>query len=194
MQTEYSEITMIGRFRLIKGFVHGYFLGKSRSQRPFFHMKSGTIRHDTLLGGLKAFLEMENRVPFCIENSMIPDFKKAVDVAYRRFGIYIKEIKKIKSAEFRIVHKIYNPQIGAQCKEIFSALPKGVEVTDYEPVEETHKDSPEMAFKGASHKYEYSGRGIIRGAFEPVIDTFFAIKQSSCSEFIECHHLKLNFE
>jgi hypothetical protein len=35
---------------------------------------------------------------------------------------------------------------------------------------------------------------LIQGEFEAVIDTFFNIKQSKCSDFIECSRLRLNFE
>ncbi|MFC1730554.1 hypothetical protein ACFL6I_09475 [candidate division KSB1 bacterium] len=194
MGIKYSEVIMIGRFNLIKGFVHGYFLGQFKPQRPFFHMKSGTIKRDTILGTLKSLLDMENRVPFCIRDDMLEDFKKAAEIAYQRFGIYIKDIKKVVSAQFEFEHAIYNPELGKACKDLIVHLPKGVDIFDYIPEEETHDEYASMKLKGTAHSYSYTGKGIVYGEFEPVIDFFLMIRQSRCAEFINCQDLKLNFE
>ncbi len=194
MSKDYSEITMIGPFNLIKGFVHGYFLGQFKPHRPFFHMKSGTIRRDTLMGSLRTLLDMENRIPFCIRNNMIDDFKKAAEIANQRFGIYIKEIKKIVSVQFEFSHEMFNPELGQACQNIFLKPPEGVDIFDYIPEEEKRDDVGSLTFKGRGHSYKYAGKGIVYGEFEPTIDFYYSIKQSSCAEFIECKDLKLNLE
>ena len=194
MGKEYSGIIMTGPFEMVKGFVIGYYLGAGKTQRPFFHVKSGTIRHDTLLGSLKTLLVMENEVTFCMENSMVDDFRKAVKHAKSRTGISIKNVKKIHSAEFKFNHEIYNRELGESCKNVFKKIPEGAHLTGYEPVEEKHEEYSTLTFRSPAHRYTYRGKGTVQGEFEPVVQFFFAMKQSKCSEFIECHDFKLNFE
>ncbi|KPK95833.1 hypothetical protein AMJ80_03325 [bacterium SM23_31] len=194
MDKKYSGIVMTGPFEMIKGFVIGYYLGAGKTQRPFFHVKSGTIRHDTFLGSLRTLLVMENEVTFCMENSMVEGFHEAVKHAKSRTGISIKNIKKIHSAEFKFSHEIYNCKLGELCKNIFKEIPADVQLSGYEPVEEKHDEYSHITFRSPAHRYTYKGQGTVQGEFEPLVQFFFAVKQSNCSEFIECHDFKLNFE
>ncbi len=194
MGKQYTEIVMVGPLRLIKGFVHGYFLGKGDLRRPFFHLKTGTIRRDTLLGSLRTFFEMENKIPFCLETSNLYDFENAVEIAKERFGIYIKEKKAILSAEFQFEHRILNRQLAGLCKDIFTLIPEGIEIFDYIPVEEDRSDYPALTFKGSAPRYCYLGEGMVYGDFEPVIKFYMNIMGARCSEFFNCHDLKLNLE
>lgn len=194
MAKEYIEVIMTGSFDVVKGFVCGYFLGAGVTRRPFFHVKSGTIRHDTLIGNIKSLLSMENKVPFCMETGMWEDFKKAETIAEHRLGIAIKEVKKIVHAEFDFHHEIFNKERAQTCKDMLNHPPEEVELVSYNPIEEKHEEYPTLTLGSLAHSYSYTGKGSVRGPFESVVNLFLTIKESKCCEHIECRHLQLKLE
>ncbi|MFC1556209.1 hypothetical protein ACFL67_03915 [candidate division KSB1 bacterium] len=194
MAIQYYEVTMVGSFPLIRGFVHGYLLGKGIDRRPFFHRKSGVILRDTLLGGLKTLLDMENRVTFCMRRKTYKEFEEILDSAKERFGIYVKEVNKIKSVEFNFKHDIRNNEVGDWCKELINSKLEGVDIFDYVPVEEHHPEVSDMKFKGTASKYSYIGSGMVYGELYPVVDFFFKIKRHKYADYFTCTDLKLNLE
>jgi len=192
MPKEYVEVFLSGDFDVVKGFVNGYLVGRGVTRRPFFHVKRGIIRHDTLIGNLRAFLEIRDHVPFCLDRDLLDDFREAVTVVRKRLGLEVVELKRVISAHMQIEHEIVNRDVATACKDLLSNLPDEIEVLEYEPAEEQHGEYPDLTMTSLAHSYTYRGSGVVRGDFEAVTDLFFAIKQSRCSDHIKISHLELN--
>ncbi len=194
MKKTFSELVIKGNFTLVKGFLMGLICGIAPDTAYFFYRKKGTIRRDTLLGLMKEFLEVEDYVYLCLEDSVIEDFGKAVELAKPKIGISIKEIKKIKSAEFSFSFEIFNEELANKCKEVFSHPPESIQFVDFKPEEKIDRDAPSVGYSSEMHPYSYKGKGTARGDFSDVVELFLKCKRSKCSQFIECEEVILNFE
>jgi hypothetical protein len=111
MSKTYSELIIEGGFTLVKGFVIGFICSVSPDATYFFKQKSNVIRRETIMGLVKELFEVEDYVYLCVEDDILENFKKAVKLAEPKIGITIKEIKKIKDAEFKFSFKIFNEEI-----------------------------------------------------------------------------------
>jgi len=194
MKKTFSELVIEGNFTLVKGFLMGFICGFAPESKYFFHRKTGIVRRDTILGLVKEFLEVEDYVYISLEDSIIDDFKKAVDVAEGKIGIQIKDIKTIKSAEFKFSFEIFNEKLAGECKAIFSNPPHDIDIIDFKPVEKIDKDAPSIGYRSERHPYHYKGKGIVKGDFDDIIELFMKCKRCKCSQFLECDEVNLNFE
>jgi len=194
MKKAFSELVIEGNFTLVKGFLMGFICGFAPESKYFFHRKTGIVRRDTILGLVKELLEVGDYVYLSLEDSIIDDFKKAVDIAKVRIGIKIKDIKKIKSAEFKFSFEIFNEKLASEFKAILSNPPHDVEIVDFKHVEKIDKEAPSIGYRSERHPYRYKGKGIIKGNFDDVIELFMKCKRSKCSQFVECDEINLNFE
>ena len=194
MKKTFSELVIEGNFTLVKGFLMGFICGVSPETKYFFNRKTGIIRRDTLMGLVKEFLEFEDYIYICLEDSIIDDFKKAVEIAEPKIGIQIKDIKKIKSAEFKFSFEIFNEDIAKECKTIISNAPQSVNFIGFEPTEKIDKDAPLIGYRWESHPYSYKGKGIGKGDLADVVELFLNFKRSRISQFVECDEVIINFE
>jgi hypothetical protein len=194
MSKTYSELIIEGRFTLVKGFLVGFICGVEPEAKYFFHQKSNIIKRDTLMGLVKELFEVEDYVYLCLEDNVVERFKNAVEIATPKIGISIKEIKKIKDAEFKFSFAIFNEENAKECKNIFSNLPEGINLIDFSPVEKVDKDAPVISYRKERHPYSYKGSGIVRGDFGNMVELFLKCKRSVFSQFVECEEIMLNFE
>ena len=193
MEKTFSELIIKGNFTLVKGFLLVYLCGSAPDAKYFFHRKKGIIRRDTLMGMMKGFLEVENRVYLCLEDSAVEGFKKAVAAAEEKIGISIGECKKIKGAEFLFSFEVYSNELANECKGIFSNLPENIELAEFEPVETVNEKVSPIGYHSEKHPYRYGGKGTAKGGFCGIVELFMMCKRSKCSKFIECDEVILKY-
>jgi hypothetical protein len=194
MQHSFSELVMSGSFSVIKGFLLGFLSHHAPSAQYFFYQKSGIIRHDSLAGHLKDFLEIEQRVYLCLEDEVYHAFEASVEWAGQKIGIGILERKPIASADLDFSFIIYNREIAEACQKVFTDIPPGVTLHGFSPEEEIDEKAPEISFTGSAHPYCYKGQGTLSGAFSGIVELFLRSKRSRCSDFIDCGKIQLHFE
>ena len=194
MLKTFSEVVVNGSFSVVKGFVLGFLSTRHPDARYYFYQKSGIIRHDSLAGLLKDYLELEQSVYLCLEDTALDDFYRAVEWATPKIGISIREKRPVYSAEVKFSFKIFNRELAERCKSIFDEIPDGVEIRDFAPHERYDENAPEYSFTGSSHPYSYLGSGCAFGSFDGIIQLFLQCKRSQCSEFITCSEVKLLFD
>lgn len=190
----FSELVITGNFTLVKGFLMGFLCARKSTAKYFFHRKSGTIRRDSFTGLIRELMDFQSEVYLCLENSEVPDFRFAVEQSCPRIGLSIKQIRQIKSAEFKFDFELYNPDDGRECKKILEEAQKVVEIENFEP-EEIWNRSIDLGYRHeGAHIYTYKGKGVVRGGVENVIDVFLKCKRSQFSNFAKCDEVILNFE
>lgn len=194
MSTSFSELVMRGSFSLVKGFVAGFVGSHAPTAKYFFYRQSGVIRHDSLSGLLKEFLEMEQQVYLCLEDSQIDAFSKVVEWAEPKIGIAIIEKRRIRSAALEFSFELFNKELAKQCRSIFLNAPPDVEFLSFQPVEVFDEKAPGIAFTSRVQTYRYEGSGTARGSFEGITELFLKCKRSPCADFIKCEHITLDFQ
>jgi hypothetical protein len=193
MQAKFSELVVSGSFALVKGFLLGFKGGSETDFSYFFHRKSG-IRRDTLAELLKEVLDLDNYVHLCLEDRVVPDFKRAVAEAEPLVGIKIKNERPIKEARFDFSFIIKNREAAGKVKQVLAELPEGVELLDYEPVEETHDDKSAIGGYAPEVPYQLKGSGTVRGEFGGVIELFLTAKRMPEGQLVLLSDMVLGFE
>ena len=192
MQAKFSELVVSGSFALVKGFLLGFKGGSETDFSYFFHRKSG-IRRDTLAELLKEVLDLDNYVHLCLEDRVVPDFKRAVAEAEPLVGIKIKNERPIKEARFDFSFIIKNREAAEKVKQVLAELPEGVELLDYEPVEETHGDKSAIGGYAPGSSYQFKGCGTARGEFGGVIELFLTAKRMPEGQLVLLSDMILGF-
>ena len=193
MQAVYRELVISGSFALVKGFLLGFKCGSASDFIFFFHRKSG-IRRDTLAELVKEVLDLDNYVHLCLEDGVVPKFKEAIEKAAPLVGLKIIKERLIKQGRFDFSFAINNREAAEKVKEVLAGLPEGVELVDYEPIEEIHDDSAAVGGYAPQHPYQLRGCGTIRGQFGGVIDLFLRAKRMPEGELMLLSELVLGFE
>ena len=193
MNTTFSELVITGNFTLVKGFLMGFLCARNVDAKYFFHHKSGSIRRDTFTGLIRQLLEFESDVYMCLETSEVQDFKAAVEKAYPKIGLTIKQIREIKDAEFDCELEIFNEEDGRMCRNIFEKARENVNLDNFKEEEIFDKMAANSPLHRA-HAYTYMGKGKVRGDFENVVETFLRLKRSPFSDFVKCDEVILNFK
>ena len=193
MSQTFYEIVLEGNFMLVRGFVIGFLASVKPDGMHFFHRKAG-IRRETLKDFLRDFFEMDNFVHFCIEGDLIERFKKAVECYEQETEMKMKSIKQINGARFSFAYEFYNEKLAKETKEIFSNIPEGVTIRNYNP--KVSKDEEGKGIEGGYaplHEFTARGKGVVDGDFGHVIELFLKIKRSDLSETIICSDVDLKF-
>lgn len=194
MAKAFSELVITGNFTLVKGFLLGFLCARKSTAKYFFHRKAGTIRRDSFTGLIKELMDFQSDVYLCLENSEVSDFKYAIEQACPRIGLSIKQIREIKSSEFKFDFELFNPDDGRECKKILDEAQQVVEIENFEP-EEIWNRGIDLGYRHeGAHVYTYKGKGIVRGDVDNVIDVFLKCKRSQFSNFARCDEVILNFE
>ena len=193
MQAKFTELVVSGSFALVKGFLLGFKGGSEADFDYFFHRKSG-IRRDTLAELLKEVLDLDNYVHLCLEDTVVPAFKRAVAEAEPLVGIRIKNERPVKEARFDFSFVIKNREAAEKVKQVLAELPEGVELLDYEPVEETHDDKTGIGGYAPEFPYQFKGSGTVRGEFGGVIELFLTAKRMPEGQLVLLNDIALGFE
>ena len=193
MEKTFSELIIKGNFTLVKGFLLGYLCGTASDAKYFFHKKKGIIRRDTLMGMMKGFLEFEERVYLCLEDSACEGFRKAVETAEEKIGISTGECKKIKGAEFLFSFEVYSKELAEECKGIFAGPSESIEFSGFETFEKVNEKISPIGYHSEKHSYRYGGKGAAKGDFYGIVELFMMFKRSKCSKFIECDEVVLEY-
>jgi hypothetical protein len=85
-------------------------------------------------------------------------------------GVRLAEERVIRSARFEFSLRIYSREHAARIRELFTALPPGVELTSDSGFKELIDPAAEGAHSLApAHGYELRGEGVVEGPFEGVL-------------------------
>ncbi len=193
MASKYSELIIKAPFLFVKGFLMGYMHGRNEFFDYFFHRKSG-IRRETLGEMVKEFLALDCYTDLCMPNRVVKDFVTAIEEIEPRMGITVERQREIESASFLFRFKLYDRKSAGIARELFGELPAGVNLTDYQPVEEVDEELRGVRGTGVVHPYKFQGDGKAGGDFEGVLNFFLTIKRSSLAELILCSDIKLHFK
>ncbi len=193
MQAKFTELVVSGSFALVKGFLLGFKGGTGTDFSYFFHRKSG-IRRDTLAELLKEVLDLDNYVHLCLDDKVVPDFKRAVAEAEPLVGIKIKNQRPITGARFDFSFSINNREAAEKVKEVLADLPEGLELLGYEPVEEIHEENAAIGGYAPQHTYRFKGNGTLLGDFGGVMEMFLRAKRMPEGQLVLLSDLILEFE
>lgn len=192
MNNNFSEIVIQGPFMLAKGFLLGFLSQVKADGKYFFHRKAG-IRRETFKELLKEFFELDDYAHICLESALVESFVDASKLYTEVTGNKIKSIKPISGGWFNFSFEMYNRDSAAETREILGALPQGVNLEDYFPIEEQDISATGVEGYAPLHDYLFRGRGKLSGSFAGLMDIYLKIKRSEVCESIVCSEVHLEF-
>ncbi|RMF60790.1 MAG: hypothetical protein D6748_03205 [Calditrichaeota bacterium] len=192
MATTYTELIIKAPFLLVKGLLLGFMYGRGEEFPYFFHRKTG-IRRETVGEIVRELLVLDTHTFLCLPDAVVDEFAEVVKKAEPVVQCKVVGQRKIAGAEFSFSFECLTQKTANKCKKLLGDLPEGVELVDFNPVEEKHKRRGTIGGYAPAPAYLYKGHGVARGDFGGVIDLYLRIKRSDISDFILCSDVKLKF-
>lgn len=190
MATQFSEVIINAPFLLVKGFLMGYMQGSHKEIEYYFHRKHA-IKRESMGELMRELFHVECHTHICLPDSIVPELQTALHNVEHKLCAGIESVKSIKSAHFNFSFHNYNEKQTGIFKELFRALPAGVELVNYNPLELRGETLMGVADYTSINQYVYEGSGSVTGDFQGVMDFYEKIKRHSLADSILVGEVKL---
>ena len=168
----------------------GYMQGSHKDFEYFFHRKHG-IKRENMGELMRELFHVECHTHICLPNEIVPDFQSALHNVEHKVCADVESVKPIKSAFFTFSFHNYNEGQTGIYKELFRAVPEGVELENYNPIELRGETLMGLSDYGSINQYVYEGNGTVTGDFQGVMDYYMKIKRHTLADSILVGEIKL---
>jgi len=141
MNREYCEMVVEGSLELVKGFVIGFLEGKGIQGEAIFG-ENHHVQNEDRLGHMLHLVGMKgNRlhtiIGSCSQQRLLKD---ALERRKEELDLKLVSEKRIVQASFVFRYRAYTKDLGNELKKLFSGLPEGLQIEDYDPKETVYPE------------------------------------------------------
>lgn len=172
MPKSYCEMTIKGSPELIKGFVIGFVEGRGVREEPLIEDEC-LIEEDSPLGLIMHFFtDRHHLTPVIVESELCKSLSESFRKHTGTLQATVAAVREITGAHFSFHYKTFSSEVGKSLLELFSKLPEGVRISDYEPREKITPDGKGVEAYAPLHDYELKAQGTVSGGIKEVYDLY----------------------
>jgi hypothetical protein len=171
---------------VIRAYLEGFFVGKG--------IKEGFVFTDESPYNLEAIKERfkfhGETLHLICEASLRGPIGTAIKKAPEEMKLEVVETAKVTRAYFHFEFDTANRPVAGRIKRIFSSLPRGVCLTDFEPEEIINPQAKGVEGYAPLHSYLYKGSGVVEGDAAGVHEVYKRMDQHAHFDLhdIDIHH------
>lgn len=169
-RTSFYEVVFQGKPKVVRGFLAGLVMGAGSDATIYFSFTDG-VYHEGKGEMLAELLHIRALDCHVIVDSatsaLIKKLKKRIS---EETGLVVTSQRHIRSASLEFCYQTFAPKYNQEIVDLVKNLPKGLKVQDLNHEVQVNPDAKGMEAYSPAHHYEASGRAIITGRVDMVID------------------------
>ena len=168
MEQAYVELVIEGPAAYVRGFVHGYAIGRDRHEEIIFDHEAG-FADDNVIQRLKEKLHLSREITHCIASE---ETAALVREGLNKSGeakLTVRSERKIAKAGFAFAFEIFNQERGEDLAAMLRDLPENTLLLEHEAKITTDPSAKGTELYSPVHDYEYVGKGRIEGPVDKIV-------------------------
>jgi hypothetical protein len=167
MATEFYELIIKGKEKVIDSFLKGYFLGR-QVKKGVYLCDENHISEDPV----RDIFRLKHYVHLICRTDVKKSIESAIENAPRELELKLHDERKVSRAKFSFKFEIFNKKMGTALKRLLNKPPKEVQIVGLEAAEDFNPEAKGVEMFAPLHDYSYTGEGSVEGDIEAVIQYY----------------------